>query len=253
MTPETASPLALPAPPRPVTGRVRFRAWVDPHVRFWWLSGAGLVVVGVWILLANYLEWHRGERLIRAGTVVQATVAEAAGVSFAGKQMPPDSRVRLQFNFNGQPREVSGYLEGRKQSDFILIGSTVPIRIDPNHPDVWTARTEPTPLPLELIGGSIALPAGLLLLVVSFALARSRLATWTEGAPVAALVVSSRHTALAPRSWAAQCTPADEADKRVFGVYLPPTADVSPGAPAWLLFRHNSAEPLAAEWFTGKD
>ena len=250
MTQETASPPAPPATPRPVSGRVRLRAWIDPHVRFWWLSSVAFVVVGVWMLVANYLEWHRSERLIRGGTVVQATVAEAAGVTFAGKQMQPDSRVRLQFNFNGQPHEVSGYLEGRKLSDFILIGSTVPIRIDPNHPDVWTARTEPTSLPLELIGGLIALPAGLVLLLVSVMLARSRLATWKDGIAIAALVVSSRHTALAPRSWAAQCTPANEGDKRVFNVYLPPNADASPGAPVILLFREASSRPMAAEWFS---
>lgn len=249
MTQETASPQAPPAPPRPVTGRQKLRAWVDPHVRFWWAMGVTIAAIGIWLLWTSYAAWHRSELLIRNGTVVEATVIEAAEVSFPGKSMPPDSPVRLRFDWQGRPREVSGYLEGRKPGDFILIGSTLPIRIDPAHPDVWTARTVPTSLPLELIGALIALPIGLLLLLVSLVMARSRLLAWRDGAAVAALVVSARHTALAPRSWAARCTPADQADHRVFMVYLPPHADVSDGAPAWLLSRKPSSRPIAADWF----
>jgi hypothetical protein len=211
--------------------------------------GLAISAIGVWLLLTSYAAWHRGERLIRNGTLVQAQVVEAAEVSFPGKSMPPDSPVRLQFDWKGQPREVTGYLEGRKPGDFILIGSTLPIRIDPQHPEVWTARTVPTSLPLELIGSLIALPIGLLLLLASVVMVRLRLRAWRDGSAVAALVVSGRHTALAPRLWAARCTPADEADHRVFSVYLPPDADVSPGAAAWLLFRTPSAKPIAAEWF----
>jgi hypothetical protein len=63
------------------------------------------------------------------------------------------------------------------------------------------------------------------------------------------LILGGGHTALAPRAWSVRATPADEQDRRVFTVFVPPETDVSRGAPVWLLMPTSGGPVLAARWF----
>ena len=241
----------IPAPPpRQLTRRVRWRAWTDPRVRFWWAMAAALLAIGFYFLVTRYLDWHQAARLVESGIKLDATVLEADGIARKGNTSAADRPVRLQYEYKGQSYDVgAAYLEGRPLSDPIVVGSTIPIRIDPDHPDRWTPRTEPAPLAHELIGGVIALPVALFLLLMSLWRRGRLVRTWRDGAAIAAAVVSARHTALAPRAWSVQCSPTDEADTRLFTVFAPPDLEVTPGATIWLLLPPVGGRALAAAWF----
>lgn len=244
------SPTIPAAPPRPTTARAARRAWADPHVRFWWATATALLVIGVFFVVTRYLDWHQSAQLVQSGQQVQATVVEADGIARKGNVSAADRPVRLQYEYNGKTYDVgAAYLEGRPLSEAIVVGSTVPIRIDPAQPDRWTPRTEPAPLAHELIGGLIALAIALLLLLMS-QWARGRvLRTWREGAAIEAKVISAHHTALAPRAWSVKCGPTEEGDARLFTVFGPPDLDVTSGATVWLIVRPGGGRPLAAAWF----
>lgn len=237
-------------PPRAVSARARRRAWADPRVRFWWLSGLVLVGIGVVLLIANYLQWRRDARLVESGAPVNAKVMEAGGLTLATKKVAGDSPVRLEYQWQGKTYDVeAAALDGRPGDDFIVIGSDIPIRIDPRNPEIWTPRLHATPLPQQLIGGMIALPLGLILLARSALFRRRLLNLWQTGTAVPALVLGARHTAMAPRAWSVRCTGTDD-DPRVFEVWLPPRSDVQEGAPLWLLLPQGGGMPVAASWFT---
>ena len=244
------SPTIPAAPPRPTTARAARRAWTDPHVRFWWATAAVLLVIGVYFVVTRYLDWRQSAQLVQSGQQVLATVVEADGIARKGNTSAADRPVRLQYEYNGKAYDVgAAYLEGRPSTEAIVVGSTVPIRIDPNQPDRWTPRTEPAPLAHELIGGIFALPIALLLLLISLWTRGRILRTWREAPAIEATVMSARHTALAPRAWSVQCSPADEADARLFTVFGPPDLDVTAGATVWLIVRPVGGRPLAAAWF----
>jgi len=241
------APAAPPSPPRATTARVRRRAWVEPRIRFWWVAAAALVLLSIYLLADKFLLWRRDSNLINSGVAVKATVLEANEVAIKGHTEQADKPVRLKYDYRGQAYEVGPEpLEGRNEG--VVVGGDIPIRIDPSDPSIWTAREHPSPLLGELVGGLIALPLGLLLLLVSAWLRRGMLRTWRDAPAAAGLVATADHTAIAPRSWSVQCTLAEGSDKRLFSVFAPAGADVVPGATIWLLFP-SSGRPLAAAWF----
>jgi hypothetical protein len=238
------------APPRAVGARAGRRAWADPNVRFWWAAGLVLTMIGLYLLVTRYLDWRRDARLVRLGAQVPATVVEADGMTVVTKKKPGNVAVRLRYAWQGQTHEVTASsVAGRSDQDFLVIGSDIPIRIDPDHPDFWTPRLQPASLAQELIGGLIALPLGLILLARSALLRRRLLSVWRTGDAVPAVIVTAHHTALAPRAWSVECTTADDADNRVFNVFVPPEANIQQSAPLWLLFPQGKGAPVAAAWF----
>ena len=133
----------LPAPPRPVTPRARRRAWLDPKVRFWWLAGLGLLAAAAYMAFAGWRAWSHQAWLSRSGTLVQAKVVRAGGHTYEGRGVPPDADVLLEFDWAGRPHQTTGRLANRKPGEFIFIGRTEPIRVNPADPNDWTAYTEP--------------------------------------------------------------------------------------------------------------
>ena len=115
---------SLPDPPRPLTPRVRRRAWTEPHVRFWWVLTVALLLIGAYVCGREWLVWSREVRLIRSGRAVDAEIMSAAGLSSRWQQLPPDSVVTIQYQVDGKLYDKSGYLMGRK--DYIRVRSTVP-------------------------------------------------------------------------------------------------------------------------------
>ena len=239
-----------PAPPRDVSARIRRRAWLEPHVRFWWLATVVLILAAAYLLVSRYLAWRDASRLIVSGIPVPATVVEVDESVVRGKTEPGDKAVRLEYEYGQKKYEVSAaYLEGRRAEQFLVIGQPITIRVDPNDPDRWTPRESPAPLGQELIGGIIALPIAVLIGLLSVWQHHRAMRTWRSGQSVAGLVLSARHTALAPRAWSVRATPADEHDKRVFTVFMPSGSDVGRGAPIWLLLPASGGPVLAAGWF----
>ena len=183
------------------------------------------------------------------GTQIEATVLQADESVAKGKTVNGDKPVRLGYEVSGKKYEVSApYLEGRKSEEFLIVGNTIPIRIDPADPNRWTARLAPAPLGLELIGGAITLVTGLFVVLLGYWKRARVLRTWRDAKSVGAIVLEARHTALSPGAWAVRCSPIEEGDDRVFEVFARPKADVTEGSVIWILLPLRS-RPVAASWF----
>jgi hypothetical protein len=242
-------PPAPPHPPRAVTPRVRRRAWAEPRVRAVALCAAAALAVSAYFFVSRYVEWRREAWLVTKGTPVDAVVTEAGGITLANKVVPPTTPVTMEYTVGGNKLTVQGTLKGRKEH--ILTGGTVPLRVDPSDPSVWTSLTTPRPLRMELLGGLIVLPFALVLGIVALTLHRRLLSLWRDGDATAAVVIDSTHTAVAPRTHFVRCTPMDSADKRMLAAYFPRTRPKpQSGEAVWLIAKPApSTRAVGAEWF----
>jgi hypothetical protein len=218
-------------------------------VRFWWIAGLVLVAAAVYLLITRTIAWHQNSRLSVSGTPMQAKVLQAEESVAPGKTVAGDKPVRLRYEFNGKTYDVSApYLDGRRSEQFLIVGSDIPIRVDPADPTRWTARESPAPLGPELIGGFITLGIGAAVFLFGYWLGARVFRTYRTAKAAVAMVLDSRHTALSPGAWAVRCSPVDEGDDRVFEVFMPARADVREGAVLWILLPE-TGRPVAAGWF----
>ena len=248
---DVAAGVALPPPPRDISPAVRRRAWAEPRVRFWWLAAVVVLAIAGYFLGTRYWSWRRQADLVRHGLRLDdATVQRTATEVVRGKRQPPNSLVTLDYTVGGRPYTVDGFLVGR--TDWIVVGGTVPIYVDRDDPSRWTGLTEVPPLTPELMGGLVLLPVPVALALACL-LARARvLRAWRNGQAIEALVLDSRQTAVAPRSRAVRCTPADADDRRVLSVYVPPRlARVGEGEMIRVLAppAGRAGPAVAAAWF----
>jgi hypothetical protein len=233
-----------------VTPRVRSRAWVEPAVRFWWLTAMVLVLIGAWFALQGMLEWRHDDRLVREGVAVVAEVYQVGEMKGQFKHpQPPDSIVTLQFPWQGQTIYTKpDRLPDRKAGEFITPGDKIPIRVNPADPADWTSAKVAGPISGRLFGAEIALPIALLAGTFGLLKWRRTLETWRTGKAIEALVMDSRNTALALGARLVRCTPDADGDNRVFAVYAPRRlAGIQRGEAIWLLTRGRGA--VASAWF----
>jgi hypothetical protein len=262
MASDTASMETLPPPPRPLTPRVRRRAWAEPHVRFWWIVAAVLVAAGVYMLVINYVAWRREVLLIRDGIPVKAYIERSASEVLGGRPVAPEMPVVASFEWQGDQHKSWGLLEGRTRNETILTKSTVTIRVDPKNPDRWTYRKEPRGLAADLLGAVLAFALVPPAMLAAVALRRGVLRTWRDGAAVEAVVIARHGSALAPRTRALRCVPADTAEEpeqaqlgqdsvsRVHTVYVPTRhSEARRDLLRVVLPPRGRGRPLAAAWF----
>jgi hypothetical protein len=231
---------APPAAPRPLTARARHRSWNEPRVRFLWLAALVLLAAAVYVGLIQTTQWRHDMRLVRYGTPVTAMVVEADGASHAGPEFSPPVSVKLKYELNGKPYTVSGIVEAGDGPRYVSPKRPLAIRVDPAHPTDWTARDHPTSLVRELLGAGLILVVVLVLLLLAL-LARQRvLRLWRDGQALAAVVVQTAHSALAPRSRAVRCTLSDHSDKRLITIFIPHAiAQLAPGDTLYLIVPPN--------------
>lgn len=252
---ESSTGLAIPAvlpppsPPRPITAGSRRRAWLDPQVRFWWLVAACIGLFSTGLFACGITEWHRENWLLQHGAAVEATVLTADGEVVKGKHRPPDGRVTGMYEWDGQRYSFSGILKNRE--DFIEVGSTILVHIDPSNPHSWTGVTAPAHIEEELLGAVMVLPAALAAFAVSLMIRSRLLRVWRDGQAIDAVLLESRPTAIAPRLRSLRCVPADGKNSRVVSVYAPsPLLHLNPGDHLWLLVTPSgSGRVVAASWF----
>lgn len=213
--------VGLPQPPRPLTAGVRRRCWTEPRVRAWWIAATVLDIIALAFAAQGWVSWRGDTRLAERGIVVNARIYAVDYITRPGASFEPSNPARLQFPWHRQPytthsaRKLDGY------DRFVVIGDPVQVHVDPDDPENWATLVEPMPLGRRLLAALLTLPAagGTLLAAIW---RRSRLARlWRDGTATVALVLNSAPTALAPHSRAVRCTPAGEADRRVFTVYAP--------------------------------
>lgn len=239
-----------PAVPRAVTSRVRWRAGMEPRVRFAWLTGATLLLIAVVLVGFAVAEWHHQRFLTTQGLKVEATIIQANEWTVPGKRQPSDAPIILRFDWQGKPYETKPQqLPGR--SDPITIGTVLPICVNPENPEDWTTLQHADPLGPRLVGAAVAAAIGVLTLLVAMMLWNSVMGLWKSGLALETLVLDSHISALAPLSRAVRCTPADDSDSRVLSVFVPPAqGKVKSGDTLWVLCAADNARSgLAADWF----
>jgi len=247
-----AAPSAPPAPgaaPRTLTPLALRRAWTEPTVRMWWLLAATILLMTLIFAADRAWAWHTQSKLIRDGLLVDAKVTEVNGQAITNLKQPPDSQTTLDFDWQGKPQRVRGQLDDR--TDYIVVGQTVPIHVDPNDPQNWTARTQPPPLAQSLFVGFIMLPVALVLLPIAAMKRKRLLQTWQSGHAELAVVIERQQTPLAPLSHAIRCGLRDRRDKRVFTVFVPRGGTtLQKNDLLWIVMPNaKSAKPVAARWF----
>jgi hypothetical protein len=209
------------APPREATPRARSAARRDPRVRFWWVLTGVLLVIAAYFLIVQTLRWWDRAWLVRSGVAVNATIEGAGPVGGAfetlpGRSPPPPVNVELSFDWHGQEQRVRRTLEHR-----VTTGDTMPIRVHPDNPAIWTDEQEVPPLLRQLIAPMILLPAVLIVAAVGWLMHRRILGVWREGEVTGAIVVETRQSAIAPLSQQVRCTPAAGGDRRLISVFVP--------------------------------
>jgi len=213
-----------------------------------WLAGLVLAVIGIALFCQRVSAWRESAKLITDGIPIDAEIYEVDGFHVPGRALPGDKPVTLHFQRDGELHEIKApYVDGRLPEEPLTVGKTLKIRIDPADPNRWTPRQSPTPLGPELLGGSIVLGTALLLFLLA-AVVRLRLIRTLRMAPqIDVVVLSARHSAIAPRAWQVRCSPTADGDNRVFSVYVPPKTEVANVTLRLLIPAHG--RPLAMEWF----
>ncbi|HEX4797570.1 MAG TPA: hypothetical protein VH370_27500, partial [Humisphaera sp.] len=241
----------LPPTPRPLTSRVRRRAWSEPHVRISWLIAAALLLISLAFIFSGWRTQRRQMRLIRDSVLIDAEIFQAGDERVRNKTQSAESIVVLRFDWNGTQHETRGRpLEGRREP--VVIGSKVRIHVDRNDPDTWTTLDVPQELGQLILSGLIVLPIAAVAFLWTAWKYIGVLRLWREGQAIEALILDSHITALAPLSRAVRCTPADEQDKRVFSVIIPSAREPQPGEEVVILSRGAGAgRAIAVEWLEG--
>jgi hypothetical protein len=212
----------LPNRPRTITPQVRRRAWGDIHVRFWWLSALAIALIVGYVSFLQIRAAMRDRDVILNGTRVDALIRKAGERDIPGHSVMRDvaQSVILVANLpDGTTRELTGTVE--PGTGFLVVGRTLPIRVDKNDPSVWTDRHEVRPWSRELTVPLMFLPVIAALLVVALLVRRKILRIWQSGRPIAGTVVDLRHSAWAPRSRVVRYTIAHPTDRRIFSTLVP--------------------------------
>jgi hypothetical protein len=228
---------------------------MEPRVRFWWVVAAIFLAVSIYFLVQGAYAWHRENFLLDNGMAIDATVDVVAsgGINTGGidgKIQPPDGRVSAHYIFNGSYYQMVGWLKGR--TEWITIGKTVPLHIDPAHPEDWTGITSPIALIKEddFIHGLGVLPIALLLFCVAIWCRNRMVRLWIDGSAVEATVIESRISAIAPGLRELRCAPILEGQQRVQRVFSPArSGPAAPGDRVWLLCDRDQKRAVAAAWF----
>ena len=202
-----------PPPPRAMTPRASRAAWMEPHVRFWWMVAVCLFLATVCEAIVETSAWNADRNLLEHGVVVDAKIEGL------GHIRPPGSDLELSFDYQGQTYEVYGILEGPERPG--QEGSTVQIHINPSDPTQWTSRTYMEPLIHSLLGAGLALLSAGVTLGVSWLIRQRVVRIYRLGDSLPIQIVAMRNFALAPRSKLAQFTRYGFNDNDLNSVVLP--------------------------------
>jgi hypothetical protein len=226
-----------PAPaPRALTGRVKWRALREKHVKVWWLLGLGLLVVVCYYAGSRAYAWSQETRLITHGQKITAEIKSwepGNDLMPKGKVIQAEAPVYILYTVDGKTYKPFGQLAGRKNQ--MTTGEIIPIYIDPADPSRFTARTEPATLVHELLGAMLLVPGVLLLFAVALWRWWRVLVIYRQGEPVLAEVLSVGHSASGPASRLIRCVVHEGDNDRIIKTVLPARQTPNPGELLWLI------------------
>lgn len=251
---EPLDPSTLPAIPRPLNSRAKKRSWAEAPVRLWLILA--ILVTGV----TAYLYYSRiqismaDRKLIFDGTKYDAAVLEIEGQTRPGLRFPKSSSPRVKLRFttpDNQTQTVEGNLMPAIDGD-VQVGGTVPIRVNPQNPLIWTDRTEPRPLAAELSMALIFTPIALLNIFIVIFQRQRVLKIWRNGEPAIAHVVGLQHSPLAPKSMQVRYALSEGDDLRVCTMLYPASAGLPQVDEEMLLLigNNNPAKAIVAKLYT---
>lgn len=245
---DPASAATLPPPPRPLTPRVRRRAWGDSHVRVWWLSALAVALVIGWFTIGRVREGLRNREIIEDGIAVTAVIKTAGDKYIKGQSEMRDSFTAVTLTGtmpDGTEREFRG--EVPPTGGYLVVGQPLEIRVARDDPTYWTDQLTPQPWGRELAMSLMFLPLIVLLLIFAFVVRRQVLRVWQRGEPAEGVVTQVAHSAYAPRSRVVRYNLAGASDRRIYSLLCPPGVPVpAAGEPIELLML--PGQPKRAIW-----
>jgi hypothetical protein len=181
---------------------------------------------GVWFTISGILSWNRDRDLL-LNPPTSATIKQANEQNIAGRPVPRDAWVLLEWENSGQKIQRWGSFAGYESDTPATIGSTVAVHVDPADSNRWTASNAARSPVVFLFPAIACIGVALLALALAWWQRRRVMRTWRDGMVVPATVLGWQFTALAPRSRVAKCTLAqaegEADDPRIFYVIVPRT------------------------------
>lgn len=199
--------------------RLLTRSWMEMPVRPWLAVTGLMLLAALGIGIYNFRTAVEERRLIGSGTPVQAVVVDLGRDT---RQLPRDEpvRVTLEYTIPGSQKTIrSERMIHRQTGGLIRLRDQIPIRFDPESPEVWTARTEPPPLLQSMTVPLALIPVVLISGLVTFLHRQRVIRVIRKGSIRKAGVVSIRQPPLAPLS--KQLGVTLEQDRTVRSLYWP--------------------------------
>ena len=210
---------AIPAIPRPVTPKVRHRAWHEPAVRFWWLAMAVILVASLFMATTRLWDWWEESSLLRNGVVITAMAYDGNGSRIKNRPITADMEVFVEYEYQGKAYKQRGKLI--VQGMPLLTGNPFEIHISPKNPDLWTDLQSVPALYSRLVGFYLlAIMAGVCG-VMAYGKYRGFVWLWINGEAAPHLITEVHHVAGAPRSGQLHCTHGMQRHERTATVYVP--------------------------------
>jgi hypothetical protein len=171
------------------------------------------------------------------------------------------SRVRISFPWHGETLtreiEMDAVSDQTHRNPFLVTTEEITLRMDPNNPDRWTEETRPKSWAQELTAVGLLLPILFVAAIVTVIQRRVVLRTWSQGQLQRAVVVETRHSAIAPASRIVRYTlesdspDANAATGRIWQTLMPVSAGIpQPGEPLWVIVSPtNSSRAIVAKLY----
>ncbi len=232
---DASLPPQPPSAPRDLTRAARRGSWTERHVRVWWILGVTMVIIASYYAISRIYVWSEERRLIEHGAKVEAQVMGWEKGSNAPKNqvVPANTGVDLEYTYKGQSFRTHGWMAGRKQH--LTTGKFVSIFIDPEHPERWTGRSEPSSFWQELLSTMLLVPFIILFFAMALWRRREVLRVYRYGEPMAAEVVGIGHSAAAPFSRLLRCAVQIGEESRILKILLPNRKSPGVGQSLWLI------------------
>lgn len=246
--PNQTTELPPPPAPRELNPIARRRSWGEPRVRTWWLLAIVVTVAMVAIATDRFLQARIAAYRVAHWFRTDAKVVQINTSRRPSLVAPPGDTPPAILNYadqTGKRRETLGTIH--PIDDAIKMQQTLPILVDPEHPDVWTDKVTVEPLMSRLSLAFILSPLWLLLVAGALFMRYGTLRLWRSGRAQQAIVLDSRNTAAAPMCRAVRCVLQTGRQDQVFQVIVPSRrANYKAGDVLWVIVPRTGVSPALA-------
>jgi len=241
----------IPGTPRPITKKVRRRAWLEPQVRIWCMCALLVFGIAIYVVIDSSIRTAHHNALLREGKQLSVRVVNADELNIPRQAAQRDHRMNvvLRSSPGDGEHEYRGILDAAP--GYLVVGSQIKIVVDPKDESNWTELTEPLPL-LHNWGVPLLLtPVIAAALAVALFRRWQVLRIWREGVACSGIVTDTRHTAIAPFSTLVRYAPVGREDNRVRSTLYPKRIrPPQPGASLTLLAHpQNSRRTIVADLY----